>query len=46
MPDLLRKREGERLAVRHTPHFQRIGGGAFLEFSLGPDTWVGMPQDS
>ena len=32
MPDLSRKRERERLAVRHTPYFQRIGRGAFLGF--------------
>ena len=39
MPDLSRKRERERLAVRHTPYFQRIGRGAFLGFRRGPDTW-------
>ena len=39
MPNLSRKRERERLAVRHTPYFQRIGRGAFLGFRRGPDTW-------
>ena len=39
MPDLSRKRQRERLAVRHTPYFQRIGRGAFLGFRRGPDTW-------
>src|ERR1700756_1015897 len=39
MPDLSRKRERERLAIRHTPYFQRIGRGAFLGFRRGPDTW-------
>ena len=33
------KRERQRLAVRHTPYFQRIGRGAFLGFRRGPDTW-------
>ena len=39
MPDLSRKRERERFAVRHTRYFQRIGRGAFLGFRRGPDTW-------
>jgi hypothetical protein len=39
MPDLSRKRERERLAIRHTPYFERIGRGAFLGFRRGPDTW-------
>jgi integrase len=39
VPDLSRKRERERLAVRHTPYFQRIGRGAFLGFRREPDTW-------
>ena len=39
VPDLSRKRDRERLAVRHTPYFQRIGRGAFLGFRRGPDTW-------
>jgi integrase len=39
MPDLSRKRERERLAIRHTPYFQRIGRGAFLGFRRGSDTW-------
>ena len=39
MPDLSRKRERERLAIRHTPYFQRIGRGAFLGFRRGADTW-------
>ncbi len=40
MPDLSRKRDRERLAVRHTPYFQRIGRGAFLGFRRGADTWA------
>jgi len=39
MPDLSRKRERERLAIRHIPYFQRIGRDAFLGFRRGPDTW-------
>ena len=39
MPDLSRKRERERLPIRHTPYFQRIGRSAFLGFRRGPDTW-------
>ena len=39
MPDLSRKRERERLAVRHTPYFQCIGRGAFLGFRRGPERW-------
>src|SRR5215468_2241360 len=39
MPDLSRKRERERLEIRHTPYFQRIGRGAFLGFRRGPDRW-------
>ena len=39
MPNLSRKRERERLAVRHTPYFQRSGWGAFVGFRRRPDTW-------
>ena len=39
LPDLSRKRERDRVAIRHTPYFQRIERGAFLGFRRGPDTW-------
>jgi integrase len=40
LPDLSRKRERERLAVRREPHWQRLAEGAYLGFRRGPDTWV------
>lgn len=40
MPDLSRKRDRERLAVRREPHWQRLAKGCYLGFRRGPDTWI------
>jgi len=40
LPDLSRKRERERLAVRREPYWQRLAEGAYLGFRRGPDTWI------
>ncbi|TLZ46125.1 MAG: hypothetical protein E6K32_02010 [Gammaproteobacteria bacterium] len=38
--DLSRKRDRERLKVRHDPYWQRLGKGAALGFRRGADTWL------
>jgi hypothetical protein len=40
MPDLSRKRERERLAVRREPHWHRLDKGCYLGFRRGSDSWV------
>ena len=38
--DLSRKRDRERLKVRHDPYWQRLGKGAALGFRRGAETWL------
>jgi integrase len=45
MSDLSRKRDRDRLAVRHDPYFQSLGSGKALSFRRGPDTWGARYRD-
>jgi integrase len=45
LPDLSRKRERERLAVRDAPYYQRLCEGGYLSFRRGPDIWGGRYRD-
>jgi integrase len=45
MPDLSRKRERERLAVRDAPYYQRLCSGGYLSFRRGPNTWGARYRD-
>lgn len=38
--DLSRKRDRDRLAIRHDPYWQRLSEGAYLGFRRGADTWI------
>jgi integrase len=46
MPDLSRKRDRDRLAVREAPHYQRLEEGCYLAgFRAGAQTWLARCRD-
>lgn len=45
MPDLSRKRERMRLAVRREPHWHKLDTDAHLGFRAGAETWIARYRD-
>src|ERR1700733_7776450 len=45
MPDLSRKRERDRLPLRHEAHWHRLIKGGHLGFRRGPETWIAKYRD-